>query len=190
MPNFTINPDNPCAHCDSSKSNTTWTPNDGASCSTDKCTVGQTCSAFACAGGQPRNCSDGNTCTTDTCDPEQPGDGCIHTALPDDTRRDDRWYCNGIEYCHGGVLQRSGSPCSGDASYCIEDSDTCVQCTIDAHCNDGNACTSNICDTASGTCSNPLVPNGSACNDGVLCTINDKCMYGQCYGTKTSSCGP
>jgi hypothetical protein len=48
---------------------------------------------------------------------------------------------------------------------------------------------SGTCNTGSGVCSNPIKSDGSACNDGNVCT-NDACSGGTCVPTSTSgACG-
>src|SRR5262249_42006364 len=44
------------------------------------------------------------------------------------------------------------------------------------------------CDPASGTCSNPAKPNGSACTDGDACTQIDTCQAGACVGANPVAC--
>ncbi len=43
-------------------------------------------------------------------------------------------------------------------------------------CNDGNACTSDECDKANGTCVFKPLPPGSACDDGNACSTGDTCQ--------------
>jgi hypothetical protein len=85
---------------------------------------------------------------------------------------------------------------------------TCVGAANGTHCNDGNACTQTdvcqsgscmgsnpvvctaldachvqgTCDTATGACSNPARPDGTACDDGNVCTAQDACQSGVCTG--------
>jgi hypothetical protein len=44
------------------------------------------------------------------------------------------------------------------------------------------------CDPATGICSNPPKPDGSACNDGDLCTQTDTCQSGTCVGGNPVTC--
>lgn len=44
------------------------------------------------------------------------------------------------------------------------------------------------CDPATGLCSNPILPNGTPCDDGTTCTTADTCQAGICTGTATKSC--
>jgi hypothetical protein len=51
------------------------------------------------------------------------------------------------------------------------------------NCDDGNHCTTDSCDPATGNCVNTLTP-GANCDDGNPCTVNDTCnASGQCEGT-------
>src|SRR5207248_2974432 len=101
-------------------------------------------------------------------------------------------------------------------STCDPASGTCAtpHKTNGTACNDGNACTqtdtcqagtcvgtnpvvctaldqchvAGTCDAASGVCSNPDKPNGSACTDGNACTQSDTCQAGTCVGTNPVVC--
>ncbi|MEY3011744.1 MAG: hypothetical protein RIT45_479 [Pseudomonadota bacterium] len=56
-------------------------------------------------------------------------------------------------------------------------------CTVDAQCFDGNACTADTCDKATGTCKN-TAQQGQVCDDGNFCTANDACTAdATCKGT-------
>ncbi|TFH21478.1 MAG: hypothetical protein E4H03_10580, partial [Myxococcales bacterium] len=62
-------------------------------------------------------------------------------------------------------------------------------CTIDADCDDSNACTQDTCNTGNGLCTNNPTPlNGTACDDGVACTI-DTCQSGACVGVENCPVG-
>jgi len=54
-------------------------------------------------------------------------------------------------------------------------------CTSNAECDDGNACTVDVCN--GGTCTNDAAVDGTTCNDGLACTIGDICIDGACDGT-------
>ncbi len=59
----------------------------------------------------------------------------------------------------------------------------CPLCDSALECDDGNACTDNVCDPATG-CSNPA--NSAPCDDGNACTSGDVCASGACLpGTPT-----
>jgi hypothetical protein len=44
------------------------------------------------------------------------------------------------------------------------------------------------CDPATGQCSNPVKPDGSACADGNACTLSDTCQAGSCVGADRVTC--
>jgi hypothetical protein len=49
-------------------------------------------------------------------------------------------------------------------------------------CSDGNPCTEDRCDVATGTCSNPTVAAGTPCDDGDPCTETSTCQADACVG--------
>lgn len=57
-------------------------------------------------------------------------------------------------------------------------------------CDDGNVCTVDYCNTASGQCiHDATAANRYGCEDGNACTLNDVCLAGSCYaGTIQRSC--
>ena len=57
-------------------------------------------------------------------------------------------------------------------------------CDVAADCDDGNACTDDVCN--GGVCQNSL--NTAACDDGIACTSGDACSAGVCAGA--NACGP
>jgi hypothetical protein len=69
---------------------------------------------------------------------------------------------------------------SNNVSILLRNCNLCagVTCTASDQCHDVG-----ICDPSTGQCSNPPKVNGSACNDGNACTINDVCTNGVCGGT-------
>src|SRR6185436_4448607 len=57
-------------------------------------------------------------------------------------------------------------------------------------CNPQDQChAAGTCNPSTGTCSNPVLADGSACNDGNNCTGPDVCSGGTCAGTPLGSCG-
>ncbi len=75
---------------------------------------------------------------------------------------DDGLACNGVETCDLG-------------------NERCVYGTPIV-CNDGDVCTTDACVDPLGTCSTSPAPNGTACDDGVTCSIPDSCQAGVCDG--------
>ncbi len=60
-----------------------------------------------------------------------------------------------------------------------------IACSSDADCNDGNSCTTDVCEnsgTVGAYCSNTAVADGTTCDDGKYCTLNDACTAGVCSG--------
>jgi hypothetical protein len=53
-------------------------------------------------------------------------------------------------------------------------------CTTNAECDDGNSCTTDVCDA--GFCANQPVADGTSCSDGLSCTTSDECTAGVCGG--------
>ena len=56
-------------------------------------------------------------------------------------------------------------------------------CSVDADCDDGNDCTSEVC--VAGSCQVTPVADGLSCDDGVACTNLDACSDGVCSGMST-----
>ena len=140
---------------------------DGSICDDlDPCTDGDMCLDGECI-AIPRDCDDDNVCTSDRCDwvPEQPWFyvACFHDPIPGDC--DDEDACTEDDACN-----EFGS---------------CTGTQID--CDDGNDCTLDTCDPASGCVYTP-VANGTTCNDEDSCTVNDICLYGACIGQRFRVC--
>ncbi|MBM4346097.1 MAG: hypothetical protein FJ100_22215 [Deltaproteobacteria bacterium] len=127
---------------------------DDAACAGDKCTAKAKCAAGKC-GGTPLACNDGNACTIDACDP---GLGCGHVALHG-LACDDGFKCTENDFCTAGV-------CIGKAK----------------NCDDGNVCSHDVCDPATGACAALALPKDNT----VVCGNGDKpCQSpGKCDATK------
>jgi hypothetical protein len=166
-PTGVSNPSNPCLICDTGRSTSSWSNNDGATCDDGKfCTVGDTCSAGVCS-GSARNCSDGIACNgTETCD--EASDACLA----------------GTSTCGGG------SVCSASSGACVAVS-TCPGCVINGVCyGDGQTNPGNQCQkcTSATNASAWTISGGATCDDGKFCTVGDTCSSaGACTGT-TRSC--
>lgn len=107
-------------------------------------------------------------------------------------------FCRALDACHvAGTCDVATVTCSNplaaDGTSC-SDGDACTQ--TDA-CRSGTCIGSNpvtctaadqchvagVCDPATGVCSKPIVPPGTACNDGNACTYDDACTTeGSCAG--------
>lgn len=78
------------------------------------------------------------------------------------------------------------TPCD-DGDPCT-DYDRCVQgvCQgIPKDCNDGEECTTDACDPASGVCTHTPVPDGTGCLQNDFCSGGYTCLAGQCQGGTT-----
>ncbi|MSP92862.1 MAG: hypothetical protein EXR79_13830 [Myxococcales bacterium] len=99
-----------------------------------------------------KQCNDANPCTNDTCDPKL---GCSTTPSADGAACSDGSVCTSADACKAGA-------CVGVAKACV----------------DGNACTDDLCDPQSGTCTN--LGNTVPCDDGNACTLQDECAGAVC----------
>jgi hypothetical protein len=124
-------------------------------------------------------CVDGNPCSTASC----VSGFCRYASVADGTACPDSLFCNGSETCQAGVC-RGKSPCASQA-HCNESTDTCRQCLVNSECNDNNQCTDDTC-TASFTCQ--FTAHTRTCNDGNICTTNDRCNAGACVGGPPPNC--
>jgi len=115
------------------------------------CTTGDLCSGSSCQPGGPTACSDGNPCTDDACDK---GKGCY--ATPNVLPCDDKNFCTTGDTCSNGACVPTGK----------------------LDCADKNACTADSCDPGKG-CINAAL-DGTPCEDGNGCTVNDTCKAGLC----------
>lgn len=132
----------------------------GVSCSDgDPCNGEETCSAQgACLAATTVNLSDGNSCTVDTC-------------------------VNGV-VAHAPI--QDGASCS-DGNLCTT-SDTCQQGTCVAGnavgVEDGNPCTSDSCDAATGLVDHQPVALGTSCDNATVCDGRETCnAHGDCEAT-------
>ncbi len=136
----------------------------GTTCNDNNvCTAGEYCNGRgSCIGGSAVNPDDGNPCTIDTCDPVQ---GAQHSPVPDGTGCEDGDLCNGSELCDSGACQ-SGTPPVVD---------------------DGNPCTVDGCDPATGVL-HTAVSDGTSCADADLCNGAEVCASGACQAGAPLDC--
>jgi cysteine-rich repeat protein len=175
---------------------------EGSLCDADGsvCTAGDKCTAGVCTTGPQLPCQDGNPCTTNGCDPVA---GC--TTVANNEACDDGNACTANDACSGGdcegtpVLCDDGNVCTLDscdkAAGCVttpnalpcNDGNACTAGdTCDGQgscvgqpvaCDDGNLCTDDLCEPASGCAA---TPNAAPCPDNEPCTINEVCAGGVC----------
>ena len=110
------------------------------------------------------SCDDSNPCTADSC----VNGVCSHTPVAAGTSCSDGNACNGDELCDGSGYCQSG---------------TAVVCSASDQCHEVGTC-----DPATGTCSDPMKPIGTACSDGNACTQTDSCKGGACVGENPVVC--
>ncbi len=93
--------------------------------------------------------------------------------------------------CTTGAECDDGSVCTTDT--CLRDN-TCQNTptyNVNAFCchpgtgaltplSDGDDCTADVCDPQTGSVTHPDEPDGTPCDDGLVCTLNDTCEGGQC----------
>ncbi len=176
-----------------------FTPNDDPCDDGNACTVTDACTDGACAGTPEPSCQcdetadcadledgdlcngtlacEGNQCvvapaTVVSC-PAQAGctqfecvpetGGCIEKTASDGTACSDGNKCTPVDACAAGQCVGSG----------------------EAVCDDGNLCTDDACDPATG-CTHGY--NNLPCGDGNDCTDNDTCTAGACVGTPNPEC--
>jgi C1A family cysteine protease len=114
----------------------------------------------------PASCNDNKSCTTDTCDPAS--GACVHTNIANGESCDDGLFCTVGESCEDGICsfgaQRDCSSLTNDCNlgYCNEDADLCLP--------------------------DPSAMEGEYCDDGVSCTIEDRCVDGVCRGSSATDC--
>src|SRR6478736_3880494 len=131
--------------------------NDGIACNdANTCTTGETCTAGLCQAGAAVATDDGNPCTADACDPVT---GVSHTPVSAGIACDDSNLCNGHETCNA-------------IGFCTATSALPVD--------DGNPCTADSCDPATGVAHTP-VAQGTSCSDSNDCNGVEACSStGQC----------
>jgi len=138
-------------------------PRAGLSCDDgDPCTRQDACDEAGACAGVALVCDDADPCTADRCAPD-PTDPL---ALPG--------------MC---VFEPTSGPCDdGDPCTLADQCRNRVCAGTRKACNDGEACTVDRCDPATGQCRfDPLVEL-APCDDGDPCTRLDRCRDGSCQG--------
>ena len=132
---------------------------DGSACSdTNACTKTDTCQSGVCTGQNPVVCPAPDACHTAGSCNMQTG-MCTNPAKADGTACDDSNACTATDVCQAGI-------CTGQSPVACPAPDSCHS--------------AGLCDTVTGTCSNPAKDEGSACDDGTACTQGDTCIAGTC----------
>lgn len=157
----------------------------GSSCADGNlCNGSETCNgAGQCLTGTPIATNDGNVCTADSCDP---ANGTVaHTPITSPC-------CSSVTpltsaCCTSGVQKAAGASCSdGNACNGPEICDALAVClpgtplTVD----DGNVCTADVCDPATGSVTHPPVVAGTPCSSTgpCGCSATGACLANQSHG--------
>ncbi|RLB56075.1 MAG: hypothetical protein DRI34_09675, partial [Deltaproteobacteria bacterium] len=122
----------------------------------DVCNGLEICLNHVCQSGTALFCNDNDDCTTDSCDPAS---GCQYSFNNDPC--DDGQFCTVSDTCDGA------GNCVGQVRDCSSETD---------QCNTG------ICDEGQQACVKLPLSDGTACDDGNACTMNDSCLDGACTG--------
>jgi hypothetical protein len=154
----TCNADGTCSHTPESN---------GTSCSQgNHCFGSGACQSGTCVGTNPIVCTASDAChVAGTCNSSS--GACSNPAAPNGTACNDGNACTQTDLCTGGACA-GGNP---------------VICVAIDSCHVAGAC-----DPSTGVCVNPVVPNGTACNDGNACTQTDVCTSGVCVGGNPVAC--
>ncbi|MFT3769275.1 MAG: CCXG family PEP-CTERM protein [Minicystis sp.] len=138
---------------------TASTPN-GTPCDDgNACTQTDTCQSGVCVGANPVTCTAPDAChNAGTCNPTT--GACTNApAKPNGSACNDGNACTQSDTCQNGL-------CVGASPKTCAASDTCHS--------------AGACDPATGWCTNPAKPNGSACISGNACSSGDTCQSGAC----------
>ena len=127
------------------------------------CTSSSACSSGACVGSNPITCTPPVCQRAVGCDPQN---GCMFSALADNTTCDDSDPCTMGSVCSGGSCG-GGSP---------------VVCDTPGQCQLAGSCVANI------GCVYPPRSEGFTCDDNSRCTLRDMCVNGTCVGGEPVVC--
>ena len=132
----------------------------GTSCSdSNACTLSDSCDGSGDCIGTPVDTDDQNPCTFDYCNTST---GVVwHRPRLDGSSCEDGDLCNGAETCQSAVCE-DGTPVDTD---------------------DGNICTTDSCNPATGSVSHTNVADNTPCPDGDVCNGGETCQSGSCVMT-------
>lgn len=93
-----------------------------------------------------------------------------------------------IEYATNNTTCQTANLCTED--YC-DGFGNCIEGPIVVDCPTLDSCHGpGTCVPSTGLCSYPTLPDGSTCNDGNPCTLNDTCVSALCIGSNPKHCSP
>jgi len=160
-----------CRACNVPGSEGTCSPRAGACDDGNACTRVDSCQAGQCVGTDPVSCAPQGECRlAGACDPAT--GLCSNPAAGDGTP------------CSGGICPTpppDGGLCLGNmcvGGECRTNLCAGVSCAATDACHQPGTC-----DPATGACSSPAMPDGTACDDGDPRTRVDRCRAGTCVGS-------
>ncbi len=108
----------------------------------------------------------------------------------DGTACEDGNICTEADACENGVCVKTNPPTCADGVMCTDDVcdpvEGCIRTPNHEMCDDDNPCTLDECDMVLG-CTN--TPDDSLfCGDGDVCTVNDRCVDGECITDGLMDC--
>ena len=145
----------------------TLAKNENGACSDGKtCTQNDSCHDGVCVGGTQMPCTSSSPCMVATCDVAT--DQCVEVPGNDGASCVDNDPCTLSGVCQGGVCQ------PGQLTDCS---------FLDGVCSQGT------CDPQLGCVAEPL-NDGTPCDDGFFCTVNDVCGNAVCAGVPNTCAAP
>ena len=153
--------------------------------------------------------SGGDSCTDLGCAVVDGEPQCVALIAADGTPCSDQSICTSNDSCLEGTCQ--GDPSDQEACICEEDDDCLplddpnlcdgrVRCldglckwdattVVDCSGLQGDACHVPKCAPAEGKCQAAELADGTPCDDGDLCSLDDACASGLCVGAASLDCG-
>ncbi len=161
------------------------------------CTAGDVCANGTCLPGSATNCDDGNACSADAC---LPASGACASVPLNELQCTDGNLCTWVDTCKLGVCVGAKPQLCADSTTCLSvncnpvsgacdsvalagpctGSDLCIigqQCSkgqcqggAKVQCEDGNPCTTDICNAATGGCTAQAKPNSTSCGSYQQCS--------------------
>ncbi|MBW1807595.1 MAG: hypothetical protein JRJ87_05325 [Deltaproteobacteria bacterium] len=178
VPEGTANPANECQECISATSQTDWSDNAVACDDGLYCTDADQCSGGSCQGTSGVVCDDSVDCTEDICN--ETGQNCSHPPVAGSCFIGDTCFTNTAlnpdNPCQECIAATNQTDWSNDDSNSCDDGNDCTDqdacsagvcsgtpipncCNGPEDCDDNKDCTDDVCEVASGTCSNPILAN-------------------------------
>ena len=139
----------------------------GNDCQTDQCHLGEVCVDGDCKGGVTLTCAKKSDCTSTACDPAT---GCGYAPINEGLGCDDGNGCTVGETCDAqGRCTSTTTPCSPPACQVL------AGCTVEGS-------------PPAPNCKYKNADDNTACDDGMKCTVGDRCIQGACTPTGLRDC--